>query len=63
MTDTLIHIAILIFVVALVVAVIVWLVQASPIAEPFKGWCVWLIYAIAVLIILARLLPLLEHLA
>jgi hypothetical protein len=63
MTDTLIHIAWLLFLVGIVVTILVFIVQASPIAEPFKGWCVWLIYAIAALVVLARLLPLLEHLA
>lgn len=52
----LVSLAILIVIVGIVCAVLVWLVDSSPMTEPFKGWAHWLVIAIGVLIILFRLL-------
>jgi uncharacterized iron-regulated membrane protein len=59
MVEPLIALAVLILIVGLVAGLVVWLIRAAPfIEEPFKSGSVWLVYVVAVLIILAKALPL-----
>lgn len=60
MIEGLIALLVAIIVVGLVCGLIVWLIRAAPfIPEPFKSWAEYLVYVVAVLIILAKALPLL----
>ncbi len=56
--SALVAFAILLIVVGFVVAVIVYLIVSSPMAEPFKGWARWAVIAIGCLIVLFKLLTL-----
>lgn len=46
---------ILILIIGIIVTVVVWLIDSSPITEPFKGWARWGVIAIGVIYILLRL--------
>ena len=60
MVEGLIHLVIAILIVGLICGLIVWLIRSAPfIAEPFKSWAEYLVYVVAVLVILVRALPLL----
>lgn len=59
MIQSLIDLIIVILVAGLVAGILVYLIDASPIAQPFKMWARWLVIVVAVLIILVRALPLL----
>lgn len=59
MIDGLIGLIIALIVVGIVCGLIVWLIRAAPfIPEPFKSWAEYLVYVVAVLVILVRALPL-----
>lgn len=60
MIEGLIGLVVLIIIVGIVCGLIVWLIRAAPfIPEPFKTWAEYLVYVVAVLVILMRALPLL----
>lgn len=46
---------IVILVIGLIVTVVVYLIDSSPIVEPFKAWARWGVIAIGVIYILIRL--------
>lgn len=48
-----------IVVIIVVVGAVVWLLQQAPIDPNIKQWGVWLLYAVGLVLILTRLLPLL----
>jgi len=52
----LIAFAIFLIVIGIVVGALVYIIRASPMAEPFKGWAAWAVLAIGILIVLYRLL-------
>jgi len=59
MIEGLIGLLVLIIIVGIVCGLIVWLIRAAPfIPEPFKSWAEYLVYVVAVLVILAKALPL-----
>lgn len=60
MIEGLISLVIALIIVGIVCGLIVWLIRAAPfIPEPFKIWAEYLVYVVAVLIILAKAMPLL----
>lgn len=59
MIEGLIGLIIALIIVGIVCGLIVWLIRAAPfIPEPFKSWAEYLVYVVAVLVILAKALPL-----
>lgn len=54
----LLQLVIFIVVVALVLGLLVMLVRRAPIDGVFKTWAEWLLYVLAVILILQRALPL-----
>jgi cation transporter-like permease len=60
MAGALIEVLIRLIILAFVAGLIAWLVARAPfIAEPFRAWLQWAIIAVAVLIAILMLLPLL----
>jgi uncharacterized iron-regulated membrane protein len=59
MVDGLIALLIALLIVGFIAGLIIYLIRRAPfIEEPFKAWAEWIVIAIAVLIIVARALPL-----
>jgi branched-subunit amino acid transport protein len=59
MIEGLIGLIIALIIVGIVCGLVVWLIRAAPfIPEPFKSWAEYLVYVVAVLVILVRALPL-----
>ena len=59
MIEGLIGLIIAFIIVGIVCGLVVWLIRAAPfIPEPFKSWAEYLVYVVAVLVILVRALPL-----
>jgi len=59
MIESLISLIIVLIVVGIVCGLVVWLIRAAPfIPEPFKSWAEYLVYVVAILVILAKALPL-----
>jgi FtsH-binding integral membrane protein len=57
--DALVHLFIYLLIVGCILGLLLWLVKAAPIPEPFKTWLWFAVIALAVLIlILYVLLPL-----
>lgn len=59
MVNELVALLIVILIVGLVAGLVVWLIRRAPfIAAEFKVWAEYLVYVIAVLVIVLRALPL-----
>jgi len=59
MINGLIALIIALIIVGIICGLVVWLIRAAPfIPEPFKSWAEYLVYVVAVLVILAKALPL-----
>lgn len=59
MVESLIGLIVVLIVVGIVCGMIVWLIRTVPfVSEPFKSWAEYLVYVVAVLIVLAKALPL-----
>lgn len=59
MVEGLVQLLITVLIVGLIAYGAVWLIRTAPfIAEPFKGVAIWIVYAIAVLVVVLKALPL-----
>jgi uncharacterized membrane-anchored protein len=59
MASGLIGLLITILIVGFIAGLVIYLIRRAPfIEEPFKSWAEWIVIAIAVLILIARALPL-----
>ena len=57
--NALVYLLIVFLIIALIAGILVWIVRTAPfIAEPFKSWACWGIGAVAALIMVLKLLPL-----
>ncbi len=59
--DALIHGFIYLLVIGVILGLLFWLVSKSPVPDPFKTVLTWIIYAIAVLILINFLLGIIDH--